>query len=129
MKKAFSIGIAAVIAAGSLAIAPSATAKDGDIRKEGNCSGSTDWKLKLSEEDGRIEVEFEVDSNVNGQEWRVTLKKDGERIYRRVKTTKGPSGSFEARKVTGDGSGTEHIVGKARNLNSDETCRGAADWK
>ena len=30
----------------------------GDVIRRGNCSGSSDWKLKLSPEDGRIEVEY-----------------------------------------------------------------------
>jgi hypothetical protein len=32
-------------------------AKDGDVIRRGACSGRSDWKLKLSEDNGRIEVE------------------------------------------------------------------------
>jgi hypothetical protein len=52
-------GIASILAV--LALAPTAPAKLGDVRVQGTCSGSSTSKLKLSEEDGRIEVEFEVD--------------------------------------------------------------------
>ncbi len=38
---------------------------------------ATDWKLKLSPENGRIEVEFEIDQNINGQIWNVRLKRNG----------------------------------------------------
>ena len=65
----------------SLAGAVPAHANDGDVIRRGNCSGSSDWKLKLSPEDGRIEVEFEVDSNVAGQTWQVRLTKNGNQIF------------------------------------------------
>jgi hypothetical protein len=126
MRKSLSLVIAGLVAVGSLAVAPGVQAKEGDIIRRGSCSGASDWKLKLSREDGRIEVEFEVDQNKNGHDWRVTLRKDGERFFRGVRTTKAPSGSFEVNKLTGNGSGDEKIVGWARNLGTDETCRGVA---
>ena len=58
-----------------------AHANGGDVIRRGNCSGSSDWKLKLSPEDGRIEVEFEVDSNVAGQTWQVRITKNGNQIF------------------------------------------------
>jgi hypothetical protein len=126
MKKGFTIGLAAMVAVGMLSIAPSALAKDGDIIREGNCSGATDWKLKLSPENGQVEVEFEVDQNVNGQDWRVTLKKNGTVFARAVRTTQAPSGSFEFRRVTANIAGQEWIQGRAVNLSSGEVCQGGA---
>ena len=64
------VGAIAMTVAGTAA---PAFAGNGDVVRQGACSGSADWKLKLSPEDGRTEVEYEVDSNVNGQNWRVTL--------------------------------------------------------
>ena len=128
MKKGFTIGLAAAFVLGALTVAPSALAKDGDVIKEGNCSGSTDWKLKLSEENGKIEVEYEIDQNKVGQKWRVTLKHNGERFYRDVKETKGPSGSFEVRRVEPNLAGDDRFVGKALNLSSGEECKGSALW-
>lgn len=128
MKKVLTVGLAAAFAVGALAAAPSALAKDGDVIKEGNCSGGADWKLKLSEENGKIEVEYEIDQNKVGQKWRVTLKHDGERFYRQVKETKGASGSFEVRQVEPNRSGDDRFVGKAVNLSSDEECKGSAVW-
>ncbi|HEU4529188.1 MAG TPA: hypothetical protein VFT80_14815 [Actinomycetota bacterium] len=124
--------IAAVALAGALALsvagAMPAAAKDGDVIKRGSCSGSADWKLKLSPEDGRIEVEYEVDSNVNGQTWKVKLFKNGDRIFRGTRTTKAPSGSFEVRVVTSDPAGTDTIRGKAVNVATGEACRGTASF-
>ena len=61
----------------ALALGSPALAKDGDILVRGSCTGSSTAKLKLSEDDGRIEVEFEVDQNRNGVAWTVVLERNG----------------------------------------------------
>ena len=116
--------IAALVAVVAL-VAP-ATAGDRDVVREGPCSGTADWKLKLSPEDGRIEVEYEVDSNVNGQTWRVRLFKDGDRIFRGTRQTHGPSGSFELRVVTSNPAGPDTFRARAVNTASGQTCAGTA---
>ena len=50
-----------MIGAAMLSLPAGVAAKDGDVIRTGSCSGRSDWKLKLSPEDGRIEVEFEID--------------------------------------------------------------------
>jgi hypothetical protein len=87
------LGVALALA---LAAGPAA-GKRGDVRVAGSCTGASTSKLKLSEEDGRIEVEFEVDQNRNGARWIVVLRHDGARFARLARTTRPPSGSFEAR--------------------------------
>lgn len=109
-----------------VAVPVGVTAKDGDIIRTGSCSAATDWKLKLSEEDGRIEVEFEVDQNRNGQAWNVKLKRDGKVFWRGQRTTQAPSGSFEVRRVISNGVGNDRIKGIATNPRSGEVCRGYA---
>ena len=125
-RRGLSLLALALVGGAMIAVPATAAAKDGDVIRTGACSSNSDWKLKLSPEDGKIEVEFEVDQNKVGKEWRVVLKKDGERFFSGVRTTQAPSGSFEVNKVTGNGAGHEVIVGKATNLNSGETCRGEA---
>jgi hypothetical protein len=116
------------IGAATLSLPAGVAAKDGDIVRTGNCSGSTDWKLKLSPENGRIEVEFEVDSNRVGQTWNVRLKNDGNVFFRGTRTTQAPSGSFEVRRLTNNGAGSDFIVGRAVNPNTGEVCRGTATF-
>ena len=128
MKKPSMVTLGVLVAGMLLGGVSAAPAKDGDVRKTGDCSGSTTWKLKLSEENSKIETEFEIDQNVVGDEWKVVLKKDGDVFFRGRRTTKGASGSFEIRRVVGDGSGSERIVAHARNLDGDETCHGKATW-
>jgi hypothetical protein len=113
---------------GLLGAAPVAMAKDGDVIKRGSCSGASAWKLKLSPQNGRIEVEFEVDSNRVGQTWRVRLTKNGTKIFAGTKVTMGQSGSFTVRKVTANGAGNETIRGRAVNRATGESCVGAATF-
>ncbi len=89
------------------------------------CSGSSDWKLKAKHDDGRIEVEFEVDSNRVGQNWRVRLADNGTTFFTGTRRTTAPSGAFEVRRFTGNRAGIDHIVGTATNPATGETCRGA----
>ena len=116
-----SLALAGVLATVPLA---SAQAKDGDVIRTGSCSGSADWKLKASPENGRIEVEGEIDSNTNGQTWKWKIVHNGSRSAKGTKTTKGPSGSFEVRRVMVNAKGTDKFVIKARHLGSGQTCRG-----
>jgi hypothetical protein len=90
------------VAAVAVAFVPVASAKDGrDVRVAGTCTQGSTAKLKLSPEDGRIEVEFEADQNRNGVPWRVTLRRNGVLVAATRATTHAPSGSFSIRRVVG----------------------------
>jgi hypothetical protein len=119
------IGALALVTAGTLLPAVSAEAAAGDIVRQGNCSARADWKLKASPDNGRIEVEGEVDSNRVGQNWRWSIKHNGSLSASGTKTTVGPSGSFTVRRVLVNVPGEDRIVFRARNPRSGETCRGA----
>jgi hypothetical protein len=118
----------ALVAALVLTVAGAAPAgaKAGDVIKRGSCSGSSDWKLKLSPEDNGIEVEFEVDSNRSGQTWRVKLLQNGDKIFGGMRKTGGASDSFTVRKVANDTSGTDSFKARALNASTGETCIGKA---
>jgi hypothetical protein len=128
VSKTLRLGLTGALAAMLLAGAPAAGAKDGDIIRQGSCSGATDWKLKLSPENGRIEVEFEVDQNKVGRRWTVALKRNGVRFFKGPRVTHGPSGSFELRRVAKNGRGPDRFVAKARNWRSGERCKGWATF-
>lgn len=116
--------------AGTLAMtvagAMPASANDADVIRRGSCSGRSDWKLKLSPENGRIEVEFEVDSNVNGQTWHVRILQNGSRIFSGNRVTQAPSGSFEVRKLADNTAGTDRLRARAVSAANGETCLGSA---
>jgi hypothetical protein len=109
------------------AIGLTATGKDGDIRVAGTCTGSSTSKLKLSAENGRIEVEFEVDQNRSGVRWNVVLRRNGKLVTRSSHVTKGPSGSFSARKLAVNGPGADVI--KATASRPGETCTAKAAFR
>lgn len=124
------MGIALALATGLALLVPAgaAIAGDRDVIREGACTRSSDWKLKLSPEDGGLEVEFEVDQNVTGDRWRVRIRHDGDLVFRGVRTTRGASGSFEVRIVESNRAGADRFGGKAVNLATGERCVGTATF-
>lgn len=122
------IVVAALIAlVAALAVAPAGMAKRGDVRVAGTCTKSSTSKLKLSEENGRIEVEFEVDQNRNGVRWVVVIAQNGRQVARMTRVTRPPSGSFEARIVTPNRPGTDRFVARATSR-SGEVCTARAGF-
>jgi hypothetical protein len=119
------VALAAALAL-TVAGAVPASAKDGDVIRTGACSGASDWKLKLSPENGKTEVQYEVDSNVVGQTWRVRIFQNGERIFRGSRVTQAPSGSFTVRVLAANPAGTDSFKGRAVNAATGEVCVGRA---
>jgi len=128
MKK-WSIGAVVALLALGLALvgAPVGAAKDGDVLVAGSCTKSSTSKLKLSEEDGRIEVEFEVDQNRNGVRWTVRIVQNGSRIARLARVTRAPSGSFEARVLARNTPGADSFSARAISP-SGERCSARASF-
>jgi hypothetical protein len=125
MQKFTFIGIAA-LAMMLVALAPTAQARgnkggDGNV-KRGTCTASSTWKLKAKSDDGRIETEFEVDQNRVGKRWRITLVRNGSTVFRGIRTTVAPSGSFTVRRLLAASASTR-FVASAKALQSGETCR------
>ena len=118
--------IAALVAlTAALTLTSVALAKDGDIRVTGSCTGASSAKLKLSPENGRIEVEFEVDQNRNGVAWSVALSQNGSVVVRTTAVTKAPSGSFEVRRVLANAAGPDLISAVATSPTG-ERCTASA---
>jgi hypothetical protein len=113
----------AVAAVATLGLAPAAHAQGGDVIKTGACSGGSDWKLKVGLDNGAIDGEFEVDSNVVGQTWKVTIFDNDVRVVKQSFVTQAPSGSFTANINTANQAGTDRIQAKASNPDTGETCK------
>lgn len=119
--------LTASLSAGLAAPAASASNDDDDrVIRTGSCSGSADWKLKVKTDDGRLEVEGEVDSNVAGQRWRWALRHNGSVSDRGVSTTTARSGSFEVERKIVDLAGTDRVVFRA--VHDGQTCRGVVNY-
>ena len=114
------------IAAATALMVPAAPgfAKDDDGRviKRGDCSGASNWKLKAKPDDGRLEVEFEVDQNRNDVRWNVRIRRNGKTVAVGARRTQAPSGSFSFERRIANPVGKDRISAVARRA-SGETCR------
>jgi hypothetical protein len=96
--------VAAVLTSAAAVAVPLASAKGGNgVRVRGACTAGSQSELKLSREEGRVEVEFEVDQNRGGVPWKVTLRRNGRVVTSTTATTRAPSGSFTVRRVVPGG--------------------------
>ena len=128
-----SIATLALVTVGLVGTGTSASADDGGgsgdddrVIMTGSCSGSADWKLKVKTDDGRLEVEGEIDSNVAGQQWRWTLRHNGSVSDRGTGTTTARSGSFEVERTIVDLAGTDAVVFRA--VRDGQVCRGVVNY-
>ena len=94
------------------------------VIKTGKCTNGASWKLKAKNDDARIEVEFEVDQNVVGRRWNVTLRRDDALVFRGARVTRAPSGSFSVNRRIANTGGADRIVATARAA-AGGTCRAA----
>lgn len=116
-----------LILAGALALTVTGAAPaSAAVIRSGSCSANSGWTLKLSHENGRIEVEFEVDSHVNGKTWHVQIRENDSLIFSGDRVTQAPDGSFEVRKLAPETSGTDSFRARAVNAATGETCLGKA---
>ena len=117
--------IATVAAAAAVLTPTDAFANGGDNLAEGACSGTAIWKLKAAETpSNQVAVEFEVDVNRRGQQWRVALFHNGTRVLTRDSTTAGVSGSFEVRSLEANRAGDDRFRARAVRASDGQTCVG-----
>lgn len=138
MRRGFRTVLGTALGAGLLIAAPVAVARHGgdgggggggnarDVRVAGTCTQRSTAKLKLSPENGRVEVEFEVDENRNGKTWGVVMNRNGTRVASRKAVTRAPSGSFEARVVIAAGTPKTTVTAAGRRAATGEVCRARA---
>jgi hypothetical protein len=128
MQKGMRLILAGLVAATILAVTPAAFASSGkgsSVQKSGTCTANSTWKLKAKPDNGRLEVEFEVDENVSGDTWNVSLRDNGMVFFKGTRVTQPPSGSFTVHRRTANQAGADLIVGRAKNQRTGEVCRGA----
>ena len=121
------LAITLVVSASLVTVAAPAQAKGGDVVRRGSCSGAIHWKLKVGRDDGRLEVEGEVDSNHAGQTWRWRLVHNGSTSARGARTTKAPSGSFEVHRRMVNAAGTDTVRLRPQPAQRREMPRNRAD--
>jgi hypothetical protein len=118
--------VASVVLSVLPAAASGGTSGGGDqVVKRGSCSGPATWKLKAQPDNGRIEVEGEVDSNWSGQTWRWEIRHNGDVSARGKATTRGTSASFSVTRWLVNAAGSDTIGWRTRNITSGQVCRGS----
>ena len=112
------ISLAAIAALALLPAAASAKhGGDRGVRVAGSCDSGATSKLKLKNDGGVIEVEFEVDHNRVGKRWRVTLVRDGNVVFRGHRTTTAPSGSFSLERRIRNLPGADRVTARGTGPN------------
>lgn len=118
--------LTATVLAGTIALAGAvpASAKGGSrgVEARGNCSSAATWKLKAKPDNGRLEVEMEVDSNRVGQIWAVRIRDNGVTVFAANRATRTPSGSFSVELRVPNRAGRDAFLGTARNPRTGQTC-------
>jgi hypothetical protein len=107
------------------ALPADAAARGGEVVRSGDCSGSATWKLKAKPDNGRLEVEGEVDANRSGKTWRWKILRNGNVVEHGTATTHAPSGSFSVQRRIGNPAGPDRIGWRAKNPATGQTCRGS----
>jgi hypothetical protein len=114
----------AALALVGILTASAALADDGrEVRKRGSCSRGAVWALEVEDEGARLEMEFDVNATIAGQNWSVKLRHDGDVFARMTKTTNA-YGNFEVERSVYDGLGTDTLGARAVNLRNGEVCDG-----
>ena len=103
----------------------SASGGDRGVERRGVCSAGATWKLGAKRDNGRIEVEFEVDSNRVGQTWAVRMTDNGVIVFNGSRRTVAPSGSFSVERLVTDRAGTDTFVAVATNPATGQRCSGS----
>jgi hypothetical protein len=97
-----------------------AQASGAEVRRTGSCTGRADVSIKAKHDDGRIELEAEVDSNRNGQVWRWSLRHNGDLSFVGRARTVAPSGSFQVERRALNAAGIDGF--KFRATHAGQVC-------
>lgn len=122
VRKMLRVWLAGVVLLG-LAAGP-AQAGDDEVRREGPCSGRSDWELRVRRDDGAFRVRWRVDSGIPGQTWRMRVFHDGERIAAATRVTNADGEATIDLRGVPNHDAEDVFRGRARNPNTEETCAG-----
>jgi hypothetical protein len=119
--------ITAVAALGIVSALPGAAlAGDPEAKKEGPCSGRSEWKLEARLEDNNtFRIRWEVNSSGAAKDWRLTLRHNGTVIASAVRTTNGEGDAQLNLRGVSNPPGEDTFSGFARRLDGGETCSGS----
>ncbi|PUA78978.1 hypothetical protein [Nocardioides currus] len=85
---------------------------DDRVERRGSCRGDGDWRIRVEPDDGRLEVDVEIDHVRGGQRWSWVLTHNGTLSARG--TSRGRGGSYEVKRQTVDAAGVDTFRFRAR---------------
>jgi hypothetical protein len=104
--------------------APPGRASGDEVRREGSCTGQSDWRLEVRHEDGNtLEVRFRIDHTPSGKVWDIFLSDNRTRFFAGTRTSTS-DGYVKVRKLTRDRSGTDRIKAYGTSRATGEVCSG-----
>jgi hypothetical protein len=120
-----SAAIAMIVIVTMLAMAP-AVAHTRTVVARGPCTGDSHWRIELVKDAGRISIQFKVVQGAVGDVWGTGIAHNRHVLFRALLATHGDDGSFAVRVWTRNTDGPDFFRARARNLATDEICRGRA---
>lgn len=115
-----------VVFTATLTAAPPASADDDDrddVRVRGTCTASTEFRLRVRADDGRLRVEFELDNRAGAARWQIVVLHERRIAWRGTRFTP-RRGSARLRMSLADWFGTDTVSVRAVAPRG-ETCRAA----
>ncbi len=126
MSKRFAMATAAVSCAALLAVPAAASAApirmEVERESDGRCSARSTWDLNLEKENGRIDIDVEIDSPTAGQRWTIKVTHEGRTVVNRTRTTD-RDGEVEVSKHVPNTRGKDKVTFRATNRTTGEVCR------
>jgi hypothetical protein len=129
LSRGLTVALASLTTLSLISLAPAVVqAKAGDVLQTGACSALGKWKLKLSPENGQIEVNAEIDNVRPGTRYRVQIFRNGVSFYNVVQTVS-PLGKIDVALVRPNAAGADTMrllaVSTTAPIN---TCTGSATY-
>jgi hypothetical protein len=108
-------------------VAPAGASGDG-TRREGSCTGHSDWRLEVDRRDANtLQVRFRIEHTPAGATWEVFLSDNGNRFFAGTRTSTS-EGEVRVRRNTRDRSGTDHVKGYGYSRATGEVCSGSVKF-
>jgi hypothetical protein len=125
MRKATRLGAVGLMAGALVwSAVPAFASGDQEVINRGRCSMGSQWKVRIRT-DGptRLDLNFEVDSNVPGQTWRAAMAYNGDVVFNGFATTNQVDGEFDIDVEVANQAGADTLQAAARLRSTGETCR------
>lgn len=114
----------ALTTAGALLAVPAAvlvaTPAHADVDRYGSCGGGT-YEFSVDREDGGYEVSVDVDRVAPGSRWKVVLRHDGNRFYKRTLTADN-EGDLDVDRLRNNTGGNDRFKFRATRAKGSASC-------